>query len=144
MSDSLTKSIRDWSSLSEYVDAILTSRPGNQMCLDTADFSASPHDVLTSVAIMCARRAWGEPDTWILSAITAQQWHNFVTQFRCTGWDICGASTEALLPCVSCSDTVPGLFLWQNVDVPKGVNVKKIDVPNSGPLFLWCVPCQAQ
>lgn len=150
---------RAWSTLSEYVDAILACHdPKDQMRLDAADFNQGLHEVLATVAIMCARRLWGEPNTWTLQNMTQQQWSEFVTQFHCTGWTICCGSPNPLGPCVSCSQNVPGLFLWQDEsqDVPLGMNVKKIDVhfvnestadltqangeAQNMPLFLWCLP----
>jgi hypothetical protein len=135
---------RSWTDLSEYVDAVLTCPDAShQMHLDPADFEpVEPHDLLASVAIMCARRVWGEPDAWSLYDITKAQWQDFVAKFRCTGWDVHAASSGNLSVCVAFSQKVPGLFLWQDADIPLGINIKKIDVPTrkAGPLFLWCVP----
>lgn len=139
-----------WSTLDEYVEAVLTC-PNPEGCtlhLDASDFEGAmePHDIMASVAIMCVRRMWGDPDTWLLYNISPDLWRDFVTRFRCTGWDVCVASSGALPPCTGCSTRAPGLLLWQDADVPLGINVKKIDTPQNcmaGPLFLWCQPGRA-
>lgn len=142
-----SRAIHHWSNLSEYVDAILNCpNASHQMHLDPADFDAvEPHDLLASVAIMCARRVWGEPNTWSLYDITKERWRDFVAKFACTGWRVHAASSGWLPTCVGFSQAALGLCLWQEADIPLGINVKKIDVPArmAGPLFLWCVPSTA-
>lgn len=100
-------------------------------------FDAPPALVMANVFITAASRLWGTPETWTMPPSEVQ---NLCHRFARTGWRPCIATDNPMLSISRPSDVAPGYNLWQDEDVPPGIDIKRIHGVPGTDVLLWCIP----